>query len=455
MKQGIREFVLVAGPKVMAGVLFIAINALLLRFLGPREFGIYSLCTAIIFLADGVLGAAFDMGVLRLAPLHQAQEPGRALAIERVALALKLSLIFIAISVLSAFSTEISEGLFHQEDLEHLIYLTCLGAAGSLLLRSVLTHVQLTRRFSAYGMLDLSQSLLKIGFVVIVLIWFKPTPAALLGAVAAGPLLVFLWGVWREGVLPLGGRLGYREAFGEFVPVVKWFLVTFSFSAMLSRADIFLLAWFSDIEQVGIFSGAMVFAMIPELLGSYLAVVLGPRIMPHFRDGRFPHLYKRVQVVCLAAALIIYLLAFVGLDLVAPYVFPGSFAASASVLLILLPGTLAAMTAFPLAIPFVMFVRPKFIFALDLASAPLLVALYFFAIQEYGALGAAWVASLSRVIKLGLVQLMAWKWSGGKYPAPTPVDETQSGAHRVGQEQPMNDNPQRTSAVAVASPRNT
>lgn len=413
MKQGVREFVLVAGPKVMSGVLVIAVNALLLRFLGPSDFGIFSLCVTIIIIADGALGAAFDMGVLRLAPLHMAREPRRAFAIEQVALVLKLLLVLMVASCLCLFSNDVARWLFHQENSGHLLYLTCLGATGSLLLRSVLTHLQVARRFMDYGVLDLAQSLLKIVLISFALMWLRPTPAVLLAAVAVAPLLVFLWGAWREGILSARQNLGYRGALDEFIPVVKWFLVTFGFSALLSRVDIFLLTWFSDIEQVGIFSAAMVFAMIPELLGTYLAVVFGPRIMPYFRDGRFKRLYRRVQSGCLGIALTLYTLAFVGVGDVAPYLFPASFAASASVLMILLLGTLAAMAAFPLAIPFVMFVRPKFIFYLDLASAPLLAVAYFFAIKAHGAIGAAWVTALSRLIKLGIVQFMAWKWSGG------------------------------------------
>jgi len=56
-----------------------------------------------------------------------------------------------------------------------------------------------------------------------------------------------------------------------------------------------------------------------------------------------------------------------------------------------------------------MFMRPRLLLTVDLVTAPVLLVAYVLAIREYGAVGAAWVTSVSRLCKAGLAQLVAWR----------------------------------------------
>lgn len=429
MKKGVLEFLFVASPKVLGGMLTIAVNAVLLRYLGPGQYGIYSLCLAAILLADGVFGSAIDLGVLRLAPLYRASDLARSLAIEKAALYLKLLLCLAACLPLFLFAAPISERLFHQADTRYLIYLTCFVATAMLLLRSTLVHMQVDHKFMLYGALELLHSILKFGGIAVLLVFFQPTPGALLLLFAVAPTVVFLLAMKNMPWLN-SGQASVQPPLVELFGVVKWFLLTFSFSAVLSRADIFALTVFSNIHEVGIFSGGYVFAMIPELLGTYLAVVLSPRIMPYCRNGRFYELFKRVQLGCVAVAVVLFASAWLGMGTFAPYLMPGAYTRSSEVLLILLPGTLAAMAAFPLVIPFLMFVRPRFIFVVDVVTLPLVLSLYYYAIQAHGAIGAAWATAISRFAKLAFFQIMAWKWARetGATPLPEEMHEEEINA---------------------------
>ena len=72
------EFMLVALPKILNGVGLILINGIALHVLGPAGFGVFSICSMAILLTDGILGSAFDMGVVRLVPTLRADEPDKA-----------------------------------------------------------------------------------------------------------------------------------------------------------------------------------------------------------------------------------------------------------------------------------------------------------------------------------------------------------------------------------------
>jgi len=54
-------------------------------------------------------------------------------------------------------------------------------------------------------------------------------------------------------------------------------------------------------------------------------------------------------------------------------------------------------------------VRPRFLFSMELLASPLLILLYYYTIPAYGAVGAAWVTSASRLIKAEIAQGVAWK----------------------------------------------
>jgi hypothetical protein len=77
------------------------------------------------------------------------------------------------------------------------------------------------------------------------------------------------------------------------------------------------------------------------------------------------------------------------------------------------------MAIFPLTLPFLLFVRPRFFFVMDCLSLPILLTLYIFAIKHHGALGAAWVTAASKVIKGLLAQIVAWKLAVSNTPIAT------------------------------------
>ncbi|MFQ5973230.1 MAG: lipopolysaccharide biosynthesis protein [Alphaproteobacteria bacterium] len=171
--------------------------------------------------------------------------------------------------------------------------------------------------------------------------------------------------------------------------------------------------WRSLLEDVGLYAGAQVYTMVPDLLGSYLAVVLSPRIMPLYRAGRFFSFYWRTQLAVAGVAIGLYGLFLASSGLLQDTLFPASFDASHPVILVLMPGALAGMISFPLTLSFVMFLRPRFLLWLDLATLPLLVALYVYAIDGYGVVGAAWVTTGMRLAKTVIVQIVAWRWARG------------------------------------------
>ena len=416
MKKTLTHFALVAVPKVLGGAFSVAISGVLLHYLGPAEFGVYAIALTIVALTEGVLGASIDMGVLKRASMAGGVSVADARRFEQSGIFFKLALGAIVLSFLAVAGEPLAQHLFgHTPEtvpaFAAIPLLLLIGgvAAGMLLLRSLLLHLQLAQRFGAYCVLESWTQLLRVAGAVIAITVLTPSASTLLGMMLLGTLAALALGIGLARPLWTAPRPS-MAASRELMRTIRWFLATFAFSASLSRIDVLLLGKFGSLEHVGIYAAGQVFAQIPELLGTYLAVVFSAKIAPACASGQFPALLRKVQTACWSAAVLLWGGAFALVQIGTPWV-PAAYADSTTIMLVLLPGTLAAMCAFPVAIPYVMFVRPRFIFLLDLVTLPIVLLAYYLAIREAGAVGAAWVTGLTRFIKLSAIQYVAWRWA--------------------------------------------
>jgi O-antigen/teichoic acid export membrane protein len=407
--RNIREFLFVAAPKALAGLCTVGINLVLLRFFGPEQYGAYALCVSIVLLSDAILGSALDLGVIRLASLHHEKDPQRCLAVQAAGFYLKVICVLVVTMIMSMFAGRLSQMLFHRRGDESLLYIVCAGVLALLSLRSLQMLPQINCKFFEYGLLELIQMVLKYGGITLLLIWGRANAASVLALLAAGPFLAIAIFVaaWHRQILPF--PTVHWPLVRELTDLVKWYFLTFSISALVNRADIFLLASWSNLREVGLYSAAQTFAFVPQLLGTYLSVLLSPRIMPRWESGQFFSFFRRFQLAMLAVCAVLYGAAVLMIKTVGQKILPPSFLSSQQIILILLPGALAGLLTFPLTLTFLLFVKPRFLVAMDCIALPLMFLLYRYAIQEHGALGAAWVTSGSFVAKALIAQLKAWQ----------------------------------------------
>ena len=238
-----------------------------------------------------------------------------------------------------------------------------------------------------------------------------PDPTALVLVVAGAALIVVFVSAATIGTRLLGKASGFRAATWELTEFVRWSLLTTGIGTIGRQVDILLLSSRTELAEVGIFSGGMIFSVIPDMFGMYLSVILSPRILRYLQEGTFFAFFRRVQRALFIGAAMAMVFGLLGVELVRQYLLPEQYERSAYVLAILLPGSLAGTVSFPLAIAFIMFARPSFLFKLELIILPLTLVFYLIAIDHYGAIGAASVTSISRLLKAFIVGAVAWRWA--------------------------------------------
>jgi len=411
MKKSSKSFIeilFVSLPKVLNGLSLILLNSIIIRYLGTESFGIYSICIFSVLILDATIGSAFDLGILRLVPLYQESEPEYAISLQKSAIYLKLFLFVLIGLVVLLFIKPIGLKLFHTDLYNHLIGFSLLAGLALLMLRSSQVNLQVNRKFKLYGGLDLLQLTLRIGGIGLLLLFFKSNITYIIIIYAAGIIVTFLISLTVTGKDLFARSISRTKAFKELFKYVKWFIITTSLGAFISRLDVYLLGIFSSLDQVGIFSGGFTYALVPELIGSYLAVVFGPRIMKYYQDGIFYPFFKKIQLSITGLAVVIYLGALLIMPLIGPLLLPESFSRSQQIFYILLPGSLANMILFPLTLSFLLFVKPYFWVTMEAVTLPVLILMYIIFIRSHGAIGAAYVTVVSKLLKNIIGQIYAF-----------------------------------------------
>lgn len=412
MNKWLYEFCFVMAPKILGGAGTFVLNILLLHFFVPEQYGAYSLCVAGIMLADGILGAALDLGVLRLAPLWRTDKAPQAQAIQIIVLYLKLFIIAALLPILWFFAARIRHDLFSDHVEISWLFLSAAAILGVLLLRSVQTYFQVEGKFSAYGKLELFHFFVKFTGIAV---------ALALGYANPGVILAF-YGVAPLGIVALFFAFSWKRFFDgremlsipllmELLQFVKWFLVVNGISVIIVYLPNLLLTRLADLREVGIYSAGQTLASVFPMLGAYLAILISPKIMTYCRQGRYYFLFLTAQKLLIAGAVLLYLFFLLYFDFISRKLLPPHYAGSREVFMVLLPSALCWLVSVPLNVNFVLFVRPKFIVIMEAAIFPLLFFSYYWFIPAHGALGAAWVTTIFGLIRSGIIQIAAWKWA--------------------------------------------
>lgn len=403
----------VAVPKVLAGGGQFLLNLFLLRYFGPAQFGAVSVCLTAILFCDAFLGSAIDLGILRLCPSYVAQGRAlRSLQIQQAGLVLKPLVIGLLMVPVTAAGGALSLLLFQRRDHGDLVVLTMLALLGILLLRSVQTYFQVEHRFTWYGGADLAHNLLRYGFVAFALVAGFATPARLLATYAIAPFVVCLGLLAFVAQDLLRTRISTSAA-TELCKVLLWFVPTALAGGLTTRMDVFFVSSLAGVGEAGIFTAAQAVVMPAQLLGAYLAVVFGPRLMPQFEDGTLGTFYRRFQGGIVLLSIACYLVSMGCIAWISPILFPPAFRRSTPVLKILLPAALAAFINFPLTISLVLFLKPKLVLAIDAVAVPILCLAYSWTIPRYGAAGAAAVTTSYALVKTLVLQVTAWRLLSG------------------------------------------
>jgi O-antigen/teichoic acid export membrane protein len=415
LRRPVRKDILSVGiPKLLSGAASFLIRIYMVRFLAPAGYGALSFGLDCLLLFDALAGSALDLGTIGLISGGKPCDHRQIQPAEKAAVQLKLMLGAVLVVFCGAAGEWLGHAFLHGPGGRAFFVVLAAGGTSVLLLRSVQLHFQASLRFRVFGAIDLAHSCLRVLCVGFVLYRGTPSALSVLACFAVAPAVLIaaaaVYAKWIAGWSAV--RAGWTEGRGVLKssgPI----LASFGVSSAVSRLDVFLLALRSNPAQLGLYGAALTIATIPEILGAYLAPVFLPRILPAYRNGTFARLFRRVhwRVYSVAGALLaLGLLA--GRPALA-FLLPARYSPSIGLAGILIPGTLAAASFFPLTLNFLMLTRPRTFLVIDSLAAPFLLLSYLLFLPVYGAVAAAWITCLHRLVKAAIVQTTAYALAHG------------------------------------------
>jgi O-antigen/teichoic acid export membrane protein len=285
------------------------------------------------------------------------------------------------------------------------LILSVFAVFGISLLRSIQTYFQVARRFAEFGLADLVQSGIKfLGVILVVILSPRTMMVVAIYVIAPVSVAVILLTGWAKPLLT--SSFDWDTA-GYLWKQIRLYAATAVVGSTVARMDVFVVAAVAGTAQAGIFSAANTFALVPQLIGMYMSVVLTPRIVPMWNDGTFRPTYKRSQVWLGVCCLALWMFAWIVFPSVAKVLLPRSFSASAPVFIVLLPAALCSLMNFPWTVPFLLFFRPRALLAIDLIGSLPLIVLYTAAARHLGAIGVAAVTTGFALLKTTIMQMLA------------------------------------------------
>jgi O-antigen/teichoic acid export membrane protein len=388
----------VSGKLLALGSLFVC-GVLAARATGPIEYGLYSAGVSLILLLDAVIGSPFDIASVRFGSAHRG-DPGRVARLLGATFRAKIGAGLLALVLSLAVGRWAAGWLFSDPTRRALLGVAMLGVVALLALRGTAVALQVQLRFKEYARLDALQGLVRIVMVTSLFAVGFRSSEAYLSTYATATLLVFLAGLlWLPQAYLRHGRPDPQDTrrLASFAGITAGTTVLGNVTA---RADVLILSAQGDAAQVGYYGAALQIATILTLLAGYAGAALQPRVVPAAEQGRLGSLLGWGLAAGAGAGV---LAAGVGIAL-APIavklLFGSAYEPATPLLRILLLGTGLDFLGLPVLMHLVVQLYPRRVFAAELVTAALFLALVPGIAATHGAEGVAWVQVAVRLLKL-------------------------------------------------------
>lgn len=419
----------VVAGKLLGGASVLILNLYLVQLLPPAMYGAYIFCVTALLLMDGMVCSAIDISVLRAVTDRHSEQQTVLTQEEAAGLVLKGITIAILLIVIALFGEQLGQLAFHQSDARPLLLGTVLSTGAQFLFRSLQVHYQAQLRFKIFGFAEMAHTIVRVVLIVASvaagirdITWF-------VCCYAISPLLVIVVLSWREEHSNVTLQAFKWTYVVRQMAIARDAVATLGVGGLVSRLDIFVLAFTRSSAELGMYGAAQSIAIIPEILSAYIAPALTPRIMPLCREGKFYDFYKRFYLYAYAAVFVGTAVALLSAGPVISRLLPAAYRQSVELVQVLAPGYIATFLLFPLTLNFMLFFAPRTFLWYDLSTAPVLAAAYYWGSIHHGMYGVALVCLFARVLKVVIMQTLGTRLAYKVGRAGGITDQSSGGLH--------------------------
>lgn len=375
------------GGTAITGVLGVIFYAIVARYLGPAENGIFAVSIATIALLSSVANIGLDTGLLKFVSESSKKNPIKAARIMRLTLEIKC-IIWILLFVTGWFAMpSIVSLLFSKPELVTPLRIALFGVGTTLLSSYSSTLFQAHSRFFSWSAINVASNTSRLLLTFLFIFIGGLTVNSALGA-----YVVVLLGVFFVGIISFPRFLSVRNEwslFREFMNFNKWIALFTVIAAVASRIDTYVATHFLTLSEVGIYSvGVSLVSFVTQIVLA-LASVVAPKLTQK-NHGEFITYFKKLQLFVTGLAILGVIVGIPLGSFVIPLVYGSAYSSSVLPFSILLIGNALFLIALPVHTSVIYyFAYPRLFVYVTIIRLCITALIGMWLIPQFGASGAA------------------------------------------------------------------
>lgn len=406
MKALSQQTALVFAGKMTGACLGFVMSLLVARWMGPEEFGLFSLFIVILIFGNDVLGDGLSPGVVRFYSLYRRTDPLKAAEVLTNALALRLLLGIPVVAVGVAVGAQYAERVFHSRSYVVPVVLGLVGSLGAALWSFNLSVWQAREEFGTYGVMVALVNVLRVLSLPVLFVGGFLTLGGIMGAHVFVYFLCAISGIWV-----LRGHLAQVRVNGallrELFRFSKWPAMASLCFILQVNLGVPVLSYFVDAREAGLYGAGSSLLMGVDFLTVSLLTTLLPKVsqLSGLQQCR-SYVQRSFPAYALIAVALLPLLFFAR-----PLVlglFGSAYEGTIDVFQILFVGTLGTLVTHPLYLVLYTMNRPQLHTLSGIVALVAWVLAAVWLIPQFGAVGAAWTTLFSRLVQSLMIVAILW-----------------------------------------------
>jgi O-antigen/teichoic acid export membrane protein len=376
------------------------------RFLGPSQYGLFSIAMAVLTLTADIGNLGTDTGVVNFVSKYIKTDSEKAYRFLKLALSIKFIVGILILLIGWLIAPTIAITLFHKPELSTLLQIAFVGVLAQLLFTFGTSALQSLQKFVSWGVVNVGQNTIRLILLFIIFsssafVTHKFTPESAFLLYALIPFTGFLIAmiILPKKFLMLRNQNSVAR---DFFKYNVWVAAFGAIAAFSSRLDTFISARLLDSAQIGIYAAAnQLVLVVPQLVGA-LGTVIAPKMAQQTSKEKFIDYLKKTQLMVLGLAGLGLLSIPVILWIIpSPYLFGMEYLQSGPIFVVLLLSMLIFLISVPIHMSvFYYYSYPKLFFWISLGHLAIIAIVGWNLISIYGVMGAAWTVLIGQVFNL-------------------------------------------------------
>lgn len=398
-------FVVFAGNGLGQAINFIA-TIVILRQLGPENFGIYSAVIAFMIivsqLADLGLNTAYIRYAVNAQNDHRTQK-----VLSTTTVIIKIVIVCLILMVGIPFSSTISSTLFHNRVHSWVIIAAMAGAIGMIAWGFIQAVLQAKERFFAYSLVNTINNLVKLLLVFCLSISNNLTLAAAVMATIIVPYLSLALDratnrerLWLRDIQ----RAEFRDALSKIWGLGRWITLSMLATMILTRMDVIILQIWGTPKEAGLYASATQLAMLIPLITGTITTVLLPKAASIQNNSDF-FKYIKNSLLIIPILPIVFIPLLLLSDILISSIFGNDYREAIPIFKILILGHALGIAINPLSLVFYTINKAHLLTIMNVSQAAIFSLFGLFLIPKFGAIGCA--ASLLSIYVFSTVYVLA------------------------------------------------